>query len=253
MGFRRKTRHAKRAFVPSGDASSQRALEIQHARAMLQRSWPRLQMTFVVLVTAAAGFLSSYLLRGAGMDAMLLRYPLAILIAYAIFLLQMWMWIRWRDNPLDGDPGTFDHGGGGDWSGGGGTSGGGGSSASWGPSADSASSGDVSVLDVVDGDAALPLLAAVVLAAVAAVALVAAGWVVWSAPTLMAELLVDAAIGAGLYRRMRRVEAQGWWWLCVRHTFWPLLGVIVFFAALGALLQHLVPEASTLMEALRAL
>jgi hypothetical protein len=52
---------------------------------------------------------------------------------------------------------------------------------------------------------------------------------------------------------MRVVEAQGWWWVCVRHTALPLAGVIVFFAVLGGIIQLLVPEASTLLEGLRAI
>ena len=83
--------------------------------------------------------------------------------------------------------------------------------------------------------------------------MIAAGWVVWTAPVLMAELLVDGAIAAGLYKRMRNVHAQGWWWLCVRHTFWPLLGVLAFFAVLGGVADHVAPGANTLMQALKAL
>src|SRR2546427_8543265 len=56
----------------------------------------RLQMALIVALTGAAGFLASHLLRLAGVDAMLLRYPMAVLLAYGVFLLMMWIWIRWR-------------------------------------------------------------------------------------------------------------------------------------------------------------
>ena len=246
-----------------------RFTEVARARHRLERTgWPRLQMSVIVLVTGAAGLLSSFLLLAAGIESMLLRYPLAVVIAYGVFLLQMWTWTRWRgDSVIDGldmpgEPGMLSPGGGGDnWTGAGGGSGGGGASASWSSSMESGSSGpcagadvlEVDVLEVVDADAGLPLLAILALTAVAVACVAAAGWVVWTAPALMAELLVDAAIAGGLYRRMRGAQAEGWWWLCARHTLWPLLGVLAFFAALGAIAGLLAPEATTLSGALQAL
>jgi hypothetical protein len=241
-----------------------RDTEIWRARQRLQRfGWPRLQMGAIVLLTGVAGLVASFVLLTSGIESMPLRYPLAILIAYGVFLLQMWGWIRWRGDPVADVtdmgidlalslPGSGSSGGA--WAGSGGGSGGAGSSASWGDPVSSV--GESSVLDVVDGDvevSTLPVLAVLAIAAVAVVAVVAAGWVVWSAPVLMAELMVDAAIAGGLYRRMRGAQAQGWWWLCVRHTFWPLLGVIGFFVVFGGIAQWLSPGATTLMEAVRAL
>lgn len=74
-------------------------------------------------------------------------------------------------------------------------------------------------------------------------------WVVWSAPVLMAELLVDAALAGGLYRRMQGMQEQG----CVTHTIWPLLGLLLFFAVLGWLAQALAPEATHLLQVIQAL
>ncbi|MDI9237517.1 hypothetical protein QLQ15_01140 [Lysobacter sp. LF1] len=237
--------------------------EVDKERRRLERDgWPRLQMSLIVMVTGAVGFLSSFVLLHAGIESMLLRYPLTVTIAYGAFLAQMWLWMRWRDDsPIDlaqaiDAPETHSTGSDG-WAGSGGGSGGGGGSASWLPAgSDPASSGmsaDGSVLDVVDADADLPLIAVLALSAVALVCVFATSWIIWTAPSLMAELVVDAAIAGGLYRRIRGLQSQGWWWLCVRHTFWPFTGVLTFFAALGGLAWHFTPEASTLMEALRAL
>ncbi|WP_342316070.1 hypothetical protein [Lysobacter sp. FW306-1B-D06B] len=234
-----------------------RFIEIARARTRLERyGWPRLQMSVIVLVTGAAGLLASFLLLAGGLESMLLRYPLAVLIAYGVFLVQMAVWTRWGSDASD----TLDltdlptgRTGGGGWSGSGGHSGGGGASASWGPSSgagSSSSSSGVDLLDGVDGDG-LPLL--VPIALVAVVCVIAAGWVVWTAPALMAELMVDAAIAGGLYKRMRGTQSEGWWWLCVRHTFWPLLGVLLFFVALGVAAKVYAPQATTLMQALQAL
>ena len=99
----------------------------------------------------------------------------------------------------------------------------------------------------------MPLLAVLCLLALVDTVLLASVWVVWSAPVLMAELLVDAAIVGGLYRRMQGMGAQGWWRLCLSHTFWPLLGLVVFFAVLGWSAQQLTPEAVSLMQVVQAL
>ena len=141
------------------------------------------------------------------------------------------------------------------WTGSGGHSGGGGASASWGEAAasSSASADSASLLDVADGEAGLPLLAILGIMALVATVLVASAWVVWSAPVLMAELLVDAAIAGGLYKRMQGMQAQGWWRLCLSHTIWPLLGLLVFFAGLGWLAQQLAPDAVSLMQVFKAL
>ena len=59
-----------------------RGSEIARARQQLQRGgWPRLQMAVIVMVTAVAGLLAAHLLRLGGLDTMLLRYPLAVLVA----------------------------------------------------------------------------------------------------------------------------------------------------------------------------
>lgn len=239
--------------------SDRRRFTIEHARRHLERDgWPRLQMSAIVLITATGGLLASFLLRNAGVDAMAVRYTMATLVAYGLFLLLMWAWVRWRndvDGELAGDcvdlgsSAAQDTSG---WAGHGGNSAGASRSGTWSaPSVTSDVSGHGALPDFVDGEAGLPILAILAVLAAAAVAIVAAAWVVWSAPVLMAELLVDAALAGGLYRRMRGVQAQGWWWLCVRHTLWPLIGVLTFVIVVGAFAQHKAPQATTLMEAIQ--
>ncbi|MEB2230155.1 hypothetical protein [Xanthomonas campestris] len=235
--------------------------DLLQTRQRLERDgWPRLQMSAIVMITASGGLLSSHLLRNGGIDAMVVRYPLATLAAYGLFLLLMWAWVRWRNDMDDAYEELLDHSidldGGSTpttpgWTGGGGSSGAGNSGTGGARVSSGLSEGDA-LPDLIDGDAGLPVLAIVALLAASVAALVAAVWVVWSAPVLMAELLVDAALAGGLYRRMRGIQAQGWWWLCVRHTIWPLLGVLVFFIVVGAVAQHQAPGATTLMEAVRA-
>ena len=195
---------------------------------------------------------------------MLLRYPMAVLLAYGVFLLLMWIWIRWRwDNVLDGlsaDVGSGSPSPRGSavespWSGVGGRSGGGGASASWNESArvSGDDAGELPLTGLAEDEAGLPLLAILGLVALVATVLLASVWIVWSAPVLMAELLVDAAIAGGLYRRMQGMQEQGWWRVCVTHTIWPLLGLLVFFTVVGSLAQELAPGAVSLAQAFRAL
>ncbi len=242
-----------------------RGSEVVRGRQDLQQhGWPRLQMALIVALTGTAGFLASHLLRLAGIDAMLLRYPMAVLLAYGVFLLLMWIWIRWRwDNVLDGlspDLGSGSPSPRGSavespWSGVGGRSGGGGASASWNESAPviAGDAGELPLTGLAEDEAGLPLLAILGIVALAATVLLASVWVVWSAPVLMAELLVDAAIAGGLYRRMQGMQQQGWWRVCVSHTIWPLLGLLVFFTVVGWLAQELAPGAVSLAQAFRAL
>ncbi len=99
----------------------------------------------------------------------------------------------------------------------------------------------------------LRLLAILGLVALVATVALAGVWVVWSAPVLMAELLVDAAIAGGLYRRMQGMQQQGWWRVCVSHTTWPLLGLLLFFAMPGGFAQELAPGATPLLQVIRTL
>ncbi|KDE88360.1 hypothetical protein DF40_007710 [Stenotrophomonas maltophilia M30] len=51
--------------------------------------------------------------------------------------------------------------------------------------------------------------------------------------------------------RMQGMQEQGWWRVCVSHTIWPLLGLLLFFAVLGWLAQERVPGASHLLQVIQ--
>lgn len=70
-----------------------------HARRGLEayfhrQRFPRLTLGLILTVTGATGFGVSYLLLHGGMDAMWLRYPLAVLGAYGLFLLLIRLWVE---------------------------------------------------------------------------------------------------------------------------------------------------------------
>ncbi len=150
---------------------------------------------------------------------MWLRYPIAISIAYCVFLLLLALWLWLQRRSLDIDPSvldfipsgptghgeSFQFGGGGDF-------GGGGAGGSWEASASSSSSGVSSGgsashaggLDLELEEGWLIVVAIVALLG----GLIASFYIIYIAPALLAEILVDGALVAGLYRRVPRWSPQ---------------------------------------------
>lgn len=221
-------------------------------------SVPRLQMSLLVLLTAATGFLASVVLSAVGMEALWLRYPVCVLIAYGAFLGLVWIWRRHREWDLgvpDGDdasstptPAKSD------WQGMGGGSGGSGASASFDAPPTPASFAALdptppsvelpSLGDTFEADESLPVILVMV---VLGGALVAVCWVIWIAPALLAELALDAALSAGLYRRLKRPAGDAdWLSTTLRHTVKPFLVATLSLLLAGALMNLLVPGATSL-------
>ena len=120
---------------------------------ILHRYFVRIHMTLILSAVIASGVLSSKLMLMAGMHSLRLRYPLAVLASYLVFLglIRVWIWyisLRTLGMAGVGDLGLgnvdVSGGGGGGWGGGfgggtgggsfrfgGGDSGGGGASSDW--------------------------------------------------------------------------------------------------------------------------
>lgn len=233
-----------------------RAEAVRDLRARLESgSWPRLQMMLLVMLTGASGFIASVVMLAVGMQRMGLRYLLACCVAYACFLGLLWIWIHWRK----GDHVDLPHlpdlpGDGAGWRGGGGSSGGGGASASFDapnvptPFSSPASSSSKSGFDLPDVDAdAVPVLLLLMVAAL----LLSSLFVVWTAPVLFAELLLDGVLATGLYRRLRHIETRHWLQTALRKTAWPFVLTTAVLAACGYGLQVAIPGADSIGDALR--
>lgn len=212
-------------------------------------------MSLIVAFTAGAGFLSSVLLQAAGMQRMWLRYALCIAIAYAVFILLIGLWRRWREWDLSFDLTGSGPGQGGsaqNWGGQGGSSGGGGASASFDGASSSSpmeSAGppdlpDLPDVDIGEGIWLLPLLL------IAGGMLISVAWLIWVAPVLLAEVAVDAALSAGLYRRLRHSDTEDWFFATLRHTWKPFFLAGTCAVIIGAVLGHLAPGATTLGDAM---
>lgn len=239
---------------------------VARMRASLEREgFPRLQMLLLVSLTGAAGFLASFTLLRLGVNDMAPRYLAAFGFGYLAFLGLLWLWLRTRAEDYLDIPdfsGMSPPSGGGhdcgDFTGGGGSGGGGGASGSFdAPAAevpvdttsDTASEALSSVGDAVGGadEFALPLL---VIALVAALVL-SSLWIVYTAPVLFAELLVDGVLAASLYRRLRGLESQHWLETALKRTAWPFAVTGLVFVLIGWGMQVYAPEAHTMGEVMR--
>ncbi|NTV97045.1 MAG: hypothetical protein HGA75_16800, partial [Thiobacillus sp.] len=102
------------------------------------------------------------------------------------------------------------------------------------------------------GDADEFAVVLLVLAVLLAV-LITSAWLVYMAPGLFAELTVDGALSAGLYRRLKKTDTRYWLETAVRRTWPPFALSALVVAACGWWLQDLVPGAHSIAEVLARL
>src|SRR5262245_60728031 len=223
--------------------------------------WPRIHCMLIVTMSTAAACLTSFLLLLMHVNWMAVRYGAAALAGYATFVLLLHAWVRWKWSRMKlNDDGSdvvdveanlvpVDFGPLPDAplrvAGGGGQSGGGGASGSWGPGPKASVSGGSGRSWGLDFDA--DDLFWVIVALVAAFAgIVAIGYVVWIAPTLLAEAIVNGAIAGKVYHGMRKHEDDFWTSQIFRHTI--VSGVVVFFCAVvvGYAFNRIAPEARSI-------
>lgn len=259
----------------------ERRSKIRRAERRLVRSRnPRLEMLAILVLTGAFGFLVSWGLLHLGLSALWIRYPLAVASAYGMFLLLLRFWLAYqrgrRERQGDSpdlsdllDPSVPDAAGGvargaraaGRMVGGGGRFGGAGASGSYegpmplpvgDPQAASATVGDSgssggakgigSLFDLASADEnTLPLV--VVLAVLAALLslVLAVVYLIWTAPALLAEVLVDGLVVAALSHRLKRIDSPSWVGAVLRRTWLPATGVALTLGLTGYLLQRFDP------------
>ena len=76
-----------------------------------------------------------------------------------------------------------------------------------------------------------------------AIALGVVTYLVYFAPTLFAELLLDAGLAAGLYHRLLRTERRSWLTTAIRSTVVPACFVAALLALAGTIMQAVAPTA----------
>ena len=243
----------------------------------------RVHCTLILLACFGMGLLVTKLMLIVGVQAMWLRYAVALVAAYLTFLLGVRIWLRYAgfDRPIlpsrrsslagnldlpdfGGSGGGGSGGGGGSiLRGGGGRSGGGGASLFFGDSAraDPAPTGAIvssssahssgsggGGIDLGDDGWVLILLVAVVLALTGSVV-----WLIYAAPTILADAAFAALLSAGLVKSTRHIAGGGWVASVVGHTWFAFGVVFVLALAFAIVAQNRFPEARTLMDIVRSL
>jgi hypothetical protein len=245
-----------------------RSLAVVRARHQLEaKSYPRLQMSLITGLTGAFGLLSSFvLLHLGGVESMTLRYPLALVCAYGMFLALIGLWLRTQARDyLDlpdlsgglsshsshtGPSGTstpIHSGGGGDFGGGGASGSFGGSFGGSGADMSEAVGSDFSLGDSVGSVADADELAIPLMAVVLAVGLAFASlYVIYIAPVFLAEVMVDGAFSYALYRYVRGDDPAHWLATAVRRTVVPFIATGVFLMLVGAAMSAYAPGAHSI-------
>lgn len=231
-----------------------RVHEIRRVASKLRgEAFPRLQMLLLVALTGGFGLLSSFGLLQAGLDSMAIRYPVALALSYGFFLFLLWLWLRTnaanyidvpdptgfnRSGSAADVPADFVGGGGGDFAGGG-------ASASF--EAPQLELGKT-VGTVGDADElAIPLVVIVLAVGLA----IASFYVVYIAPVLFAELLVDGALSYALFRHLRSEDRPHWVASALRHTLVPFVVTGVLLAAVGGAMSMYAPGAKSLGQVVK--
>lgn len=236
-----------------------RAELVRRARAQLDlHGYSRIELVLIVALSGVAGFVVSFGMLGGGVDSMPARYASAGVAAYLAFLFLIWLWILWKTRAA-GDAGSLDLLEGVDlaprsFGDGpapnlfeGGRSGGGGTSASWGDAGRAGSGNEGSSWFDWDADIGWVLVALAALL----VGLLTIGYVVYLAPVLFAEVLVDGVIVATVSRRVAGLERRDWTATVLRRTWLPALVMIGSLAAGGWALQKIAPDARSIGPAVQ--
>lgn len=229
----------------------------------------RFHMALILSAVVASGILTSKFLLECGIHSMRLRYPLAVFGSYLVFflLVRVWIWYVCRVKMRTVKLGNFDAedislgGSSQPFRFGGGTSGGGGASDAWDDSAAAniaprsagsalgSKSGGSKFggfdLDLGDDGMILVLLAVLVLSIV-----VAGGYLIYVAPSLLPEAAWQALLASSLTRVSKRIDHQDWLASVLRASSIPFAAVLVVAGTLGWVAHSHCPPAVKLHEVL---
>ena len=254
--------------------------EVARLAAQLEREHPiRLQMLGVVTLAGLAGFLVSFVLLHLGLTTMPVRYAIATMAGYGVFIACVRLWLLGRDASShlhdDGSRSTglnlnglWRIGGKGASKTGdslfkGGRSGGGGASASFGSpdvgrtqmfamasSQPQKSSSGLPNLGNIKIGGGKKSAGVIIVIALIVIGIAVVGRVVWQSPHLIAEMLVDGALagtalrGAQRAHRHREIDV-------IEHTWIPALIVFVLMVAIGVVGQNVKPDAVSIGDLFR--
>ncbi|MEX2394926.1 MAG: hypothetical protein WD826_10660 [Actinomycetota bacterium] len=141
--------------------------------------------------------------------------------------------------------------------GGGGSSGGGGGTEGWEAGAGAngggggRGSGDAgeSLIDVLDLDEGCLVVVPIVMIVGG---VIGALLIVWSAPALLLEVLIDVVLVSSLYRRLSHLDRRSWLMTAVRKTWFPVVLVGLLLIIGGVVIESFVPNADTIGDVFRS-
>ncbi len=215
---------------------ARRALE----RYFAKRSAPRSILSLLLILTGFAGLVVSFALLRAGLFAMWIRYPIAVLASYGVFIGLLRLWLEFERSRFNPRPGEIEE------------------EASI-PAETSASnsyhtrSRDRGWFDFFDLPGAfdadegcvIALLVGVVIGLISL-----AVFAILSAQALLAEVFLDAFIVSVLYRRLRIAAEGGWLGTALRRTWLLALLTAALLSLAGWCLEAITPGARSIGPAL---
>lgn len=225
------------------------------------RFFLRFHMGVILASTFVAGLAVTKAFLIAGNTNLAVRYGVAVAASYGAFLLLMQLWIWYVAHDDDHDTDVLDVADGVDlvdsairfgadgadvpaaFQGAGGSFGGGGASGSFG---EAASDGVAAVGDGDEGGCAVAVVLA--LAAVVLTVLVAALYLVYAAPAILAEAAFQALLAPALLPAARRAEAEGWATGAVRATAVPFVCMLIAAIGFGWAANDLCPDARRMAD-----
>ena len=120
-------------------------------------------------------------------------------------------------------------------------------------SSSSSSSGGGFSLDIDGGDEGLGIiLIGLLLVAVLAAVLGAAGFLIYQAPVILPEAAFDLFLAGGLSRTTRKIRKEGWTAGILRRTWIPFAVLLVLSGGLGWALDSFCPDATTIVQAVNS-
>ena len=224
--------------------------------ALAERYSLRLHMLAMLMAMVALGTVATSALRGAGVGSMALRYPMVVLVAYAGFLVFVWLWLRYVGQGSEAHPplpaaavaaaampaprrsetGAWDE-----------VAEGAGEVAE---AAIEVADGSVSggSFDIGDGEGAVVV---VVVGIVVAVLMGLGAYAVWEAPAILGDALFQVALAAAVQRSVGRAETEHWLASVWRATWWMVALGRVLSVIAGWAVESYCAGATTAIDAFR--
>jgi hypothetical protein len=199
--------------------------------------WPRCTVTLMVALAGLASFVSSVVMLRVGLESMAVRYGLAAVVGYAAFLGLVRLWIAVQRG-------------------------------SSGPEIDPISDGIDGLRAVGDLPRALGvdadvgggfdvdlegLFVILLVLLLALGGLFAMGYVVYAAPALLAEVMLDAAIVTSVSRRLNPCDGRWWVGGVVSRTVFPAAALVFCVSLAGYAFSLAAPDAHSIGGVVREL